>query len=329
MAAGPVLTDRAFRASRARPLDGLVRDELGVSWNAARELVRRGKVTVHGVVVLDAHAPVAAGAELVVRANAPRRDESRLDADRVVFVDPHLVVVNKPAGISTVPYDAGERGTLEELTRQELVRRHGHPRNASLGVVHRIDKETSGLVVFARTFLAKKKLGAAFREHTIERRYLAIVHGKLTRPQTYDTIFVEDRGDGLRGTTRRGVPGQHAITHVEPLAQGERDGQPITLVACRLETGRTHQIRIHLAEAGHPLLGERVYSRDRQRRGEPMIAAPRMMLHAAVLGFSHPVTGANLRFEQAPPADFEEVKTSLSLAPSEAPAPPPLTPRPA
>jgi 23S rRNA pseudouridine1911/1915/1917 synthase len=138
------------------------------------------------------------------------------------------------------------------------------------------------------------------------RKYLAIVHGRLDRKESYRSMLIEDRGDGLRGSAESTrIGGQLAVTHVEPLEL--LDGA--TLVACRLETGRTHQIRIHLSEAGHPLVGESVYIRD--YRG-PRIGAPRMMLHATELGFVHPATEKLMHFVRPPPADFNEVLHSLS-----------------
>jgi 23S rRNA pseudouridine1911/1915/1917 synthase len=177
-----------------------------------------------------------------------------------------------------------------------------------LGIVHRLDKETSGLVVFTRTWLAKQALSSQFRQHTVHRRYLAIAHGDVPA-RTLRSFFIENRGDGLRGSKRGpgGKPpkdGREAVTHVtriEPLTGA-------TLVACRLETGRTHQIRIHLSESGNPLVGERVYVRG--FRG-PVIEAPRLMLHAAELGFVHPATEAEVRWEQPTPADMLAVIARL------------------
>jgi len=138
------------------------------------------------------------------------------------------------------------------------------------------------------------------------RRYLAIVHGELTRKITYRTTLVEDRGDGLRGSAESSrIGGQLAITHVEPL-------EPLagaTLVAIRLETGRTHQIRIHLSEAGHPLVGESVYIRNYRN---PRIAALRTMLHAAELGFVHPATEKLVEFRRPPPNDFATLVSALA-----------------
>jgi 23S rRNA pseudouridine1911/1915/1917 synthase len=174
--------------------------------------------------------------------------------------------------------------------------------------VHRLDKETSGLVVFTRTWLAKQSLTAQFRQHTVHRRYLAIAHGDV-RSRTVRSFLMEDRGDGLRGSAR-GTPGagaREAITHVEKL-EALTGGTPATLVACRLETGRTHQIRIHLSEAGHPILGEKVYIR---RWAGTLLEAPRLMLHAAELGFVHPSTEHEVRWEQPLPADMAAVLERL------------------
>jgi 23S rRNA pseudouridine1911/1915/1917 synthase len=165
-------------------------------------------------------------------------------------------------------------------------------------VVHRLDKDTSGVMLFARTLEAKKHLAQQFRVHSIGRRYVALVHGTFVGKRTLRSHLVEDRGDGLRGSARPGRrEGQLAVTHVRavtPLAGA-------TLVSCELETGRTHQIRIHLAEAGYPIVGEAVYIRG---YGGPRLDAPRTMLHAAELTFEHPVSGEELSFGVEPPEDF-------------------------
>ena len=298
-------------------LDGILRARLSLSWGAARELVKRGKVTVDGARATAHDAKVAIGAHVEVNPTARRSDGVAIADSAIVYHDPHIVVANKPAGISTIPWEAGERGTLEELVRFWLVRRANHPPHATLGVVHRIDKETSGLVIFARTFAAKKALSQAFRVHALERRYVAIVHGVLSSKATFRSYLVEDRGDGLRGAARDPRigerTGQLAITHVAPIAVLSRDasGDGATAVACALETGRTHQIRIHLSEARMPIVGDRVYTRDRLRTEKELILAPRSMLHAMVLAFEHPITGKPLRFTVPLPPDIVKVGSRL------------------
>jgi 23S rRNA pseudouridine1911/1915/1917 synthase len=277
-------------------LDAVVRALYETTWGEARKWIARGKIRVNGAVWTDERRKVGRGATITRSLHAPRPNATELAKDAIVHVDAHVVVVNKPPGISTVPFDEHETGTLDERVRDAL--RRGKGLRPALGVVHRIDKETSGLVVFTRTWLAKKSLSAQFRAHTVHRRYLAIAHGQVT-PRTIRSRLVADRGDGVRGTARRANEGQAAVTHVEVLERLEG----ATLIACRLETGRTHQIRIHLAESGHPLVGERIYIR--RFEGEPIPAA-RLMLHAAELGFVHPKTERDVRFQVDPPPDFAE-----------------------
>ena len=284
----------------------MLRRQLGdASWARTRRLIETGKVFLDGRAVLDPAALVPATAALHVRMAAPRpQAPAALGRDAIVFADVHVVVVKKPAGISTVPFEPGEKGTLEELVRGLLVSR-GDPRRADapLGIVHRIDRETSGLVVFARTLDAKRALGLQFRAHSVHRRYLALAAGSVS-DGTLRSRLVRDRGDGRRGSTRHPRLGQLSITHVRVLERLPG----ATLVECRLETSRTHQIRIQLAETGHPLLGEPVYV---PRDFPPLPPAPRLMLHAAELGFVHPTTGRALHFEDPLPDDLRGVLQRL------------------
>jgi 23S rRNA pseudouridine1911/1915/1917 synthase len=284
----------------AEPLDRVLRQQHpGASWAEVRRLIETGKVSVNGSVQRETVLRVPAGAQIELRMAAARQREGpRLPSGAIVHVDAHVVVVQKPAGISTVPYDENETGTLDELVQNELGRRE-----APLGIVHRIDKETSGLVLFARSMAAKLDLKNQFRVHSVRRRYRAIVHGSIEN-RTIFSRLVQDRGDGRRGSTNNPKLGRESTTHV--LFREALSGA--TFIECRLETGRTHQIRIHLSEAGHPLVGERVYDRNNPH---PVIAAPRLMLHAWQLGFRHPVTHQELDFEQALPADLLEVLARL------------------
>ena len=317
----------------ARPLDGLVRELLGVSWGRARDLVSRGKISVDGVVVSNHRRLVADGASVAFDVAALRSRDGLADS-AIVHVDGHVVIVDKPSGINTIPFDPGGMGAslarksskgeppaLSELVARWLARHdkaagRGSHGPVTVGVVHRIDKETSGLVVFTRSWLAKKELTAAFRAHTVHRRYLALVRGSA-RSATHSTHLVPDRGDGLRGSVeKRGGRAravgsektQLAVTHVEVLERFD----DASLVACTLETGRTHQIRVHLSEAGNPLLGERVYARGFPKEATP---ARRLMLHAAELGFVHPATGEEVRWEREPPADFADILARLRAEP--------------
>jgi 23S rRNA pseudouridine1911/1915/1917 synthase len=279
-----------------------VRALTGVSWSRARSLCSAGRVTVDGAPCLDPAARIAHDAVVAIDEGGPRRDGGPLSREAIVFSDRDLVVVDKPPGMLSVADEAGNRETLAERTRLLLRRIGGH--DTGLGVVHRLDRDTSGLMVFTRTAQAKRHLAAQFRAHDIDRVYLAIAHGAVPEKRI-ESYLLPDRGDGLRGSfgvyrRARGEPppaAKHSVTHVKPL----QALAGATRVECRLETGRQHQVRIHLAELGHPLVGETVYMRDYTG---PRIDAPRTMLHARTLGFVHPRTGRKLAFEREAPADF-------------------------
>ncbi|MFO0863249.1 MAG: RluA family pseudouridine synthase [Gemmataceae bacterium] len=239
----------------------------------------------------------------------PQKDlPARAHLIRVVYQDPHIVVVDKPAGLTTVRHkheaaEFGHRGkkylpsTLVDILPQ-LVSGPTQGKHR-LRAVHRIDKETSGLVVLARTDDAERDLGLQFRAHSIGRHYLALVRGK-PKESRIESWFVPNRGDARRGSSAD-QNGQHAITHVRIV----EDLGDFAIVECKLETGRTHQVRIHLGEAGSPLCGERVY--DRPLNGTPMedaSNAKRPMLHAAYLEITHPLTRKRMHWSADPPADM-------------------------
>jgi 23S rRNA pseudouridine1911/1915/1917 synthase len=290
----------------------VVREALGeVSWSRARELCRSGRVQIDERPATDPAQRVASGARVKVDPAAPRARKGVLPERALVHVDADVVVVNKPAGILSVPFEQGDRDTLIDVTRAAVRRRGTRGFDPELGCVHRLDVDTTGLLMFTRNLAAKRVLAQQFREHSVHRRYVALVHGAPIG-RTFDTVLVRDRGDGLRGSwghfrRPRGKPpedAQRAVTHVRVL---ERLAGA-ALVECQLETGRQHQIRIHLSEAGHPLLGERVYIRDFR---EPLIEAPRPMLHARELGFVHPRDAQRLWFEAQPPEDFLAALSAL------------------
>jgi 23S rRNA pseudouridine1911/1915/1917 synthase len=291
-------------------LASLVREQTGAAWSRARKLCEDGRVLVDGERCLDPAMRVSPEAVVVVEENAPRRDSGPLARDAIVFHDRDVVVVDKPAGMLSVADVAGNKDTLADHVRT-LLRRMRVGDDVPLGVVHRLDRDTSGLMAFTRSALAKRELAAQFRAHDVDRVYVAIAYGDVAEADI-ESDLVLDRGDGLRGSYGRfrrehGPPpreARHAITHVRPLERL----RGATLVECRLETGRQHQIRIHLAESGHPLVGETVYIRDYEG---PRIDSPRALLHARKLGFAHPRTGARLSWEREPPTDFAAMLASL------------------
>lgn len=289
------------------------------SWSQVQKLVRSRHVLIHGNICTDVARRLKDG-EVVKVLEAAAAAPPKADDVRVVYLDDQVVVVDKPSGITTTRHTEElswptrrrqVQPTLDELVPDAIARfllaRHGargkkHRHVPPVRAVHRIDRETSGLVVFARTVPAERILAEQFRAHTTHRRYLAICVGRVGAG-TIQTNLIRDRGDGRRGSSDT-EDGKRSVTHVQPV---EHFGDAYTLIECRLETGRTHQIRIHVAEIGHPVCGERVYSAPRHMKVEDTSGAPRVMLHAAELGFVHPESGADLRFESPLPADMKKL----------------------
>ncbi len=292
---------------------------------------------IDGVVARDAKARVGAGARVEI--TLPQATESHIGPEAialdVVYEDDDLIVIDKPAGLVVHPAPGTPSGTLvNALIHHCGESLSGVGGSKRPGIVHRIDKETSGLLVAAKSDRAHQGLAAQFEAHEVERHYLAVVHGL---PDANDPRLRGLRGVGfepgnvLRITTqlarhrtdrqKQAVVfdgGRHAVTRARVL---ESFGEPAcaALVECWLETGRTHQIRVHMAHAGHGLIGDPVYGGRRKlplralpEQGVVLAAAfPRQALHAATLGFTHPVSGALLRFSAPLPADMTALLDAL------------------
>lgn len=297
----------------------------GLSRSRLQALIAEGAVrAADGATLDDPRVQLAAGSEVLIHLPAPR--PIRAAAENipivVVFEDADLLVVDKPAGLVVHPAPGAPDGTLvNALLHHAGDTLSGIGGRLRPGIVHRIDKDTSGLLVVAKSDVAHAGLARQFAAHDLERRYLAVTHGvpDAAEPRLAHlagiswepggVLRIEGRigrhpGDRKRMTvlTHTGKP---AVTRARVLERF--DGA--ALVECRLETGRTHQIRVHMTFAGHPLVGDGVYGR---RRGKGVIDAfPRQALHAASLGFVHPVTGEALRFDSALPADMASLLASL------------------
>lgn len=290
-------------------LAAFVKARAGVPWSVAKRHISSGKVFVDGQRVTEIDHRLAAGERVELRMSAPRpRDPAREGV--LVFDDAHVVVIDKPAGVSSVPYEDREQGTAMDLVRGAWRRMGRAATEVPLHVVHRIDRATSGLLAFAKSKRAEVGLAAQLRAHEMERMYLCVAHG-VVAPRRIESMLVPDRGDRLRGSTTRAGQGKRAVTHVA-VREALRGA---TLCEVRLETGKTHQIRIHLAESGHPLVGEEVYIRDFENAGRRVIASRRLMLHAATLGFVHPVTSERVSLSAEPPEDFTAVVEQLRQGP--------------
>jgi 23S rRNA pseudouridine1911/1915/1917 synthase len=283
-------------------LDLAVSRRFGLSRRAARDAVRAGRVDVAGDVNDEPGADVPDDVRLRYDPNRPERRRVRSRV-QILAEDAHFLIVDKPAGLLSVQTAEHESDTL--FSRALSYLQHRYRQRAWVGVVHRLDKDTSGALAFARTRKALEALQAQFKAHTIEREYVALVEGDVPVSGVFDAPLVRDGGDRRRGVARPGEPGLTAVTRYRPL---ERVGRA-TLVSVRLETGRTHQIRVHFSSAGHTVIGDQVY---RRREGPPTaIAAPRQMLHARTLGFAHPATGELVRVESPIPPDFAAVLGEL------------------
>ncbi len=290
------------------------------SWNDVRSLIEQRRVTINGSACTDPARRLHEGeiVELLAKpAAAPRN--ATVDSLVIRHLDDHVVVIEKPAGISSVRHPAelewSEKRrqlepTLHDLAQWAIAEKLKRPAKSlpPLRIVHRLDKETSGLLLFARSVLAERELGLQFRKHTVVRRYLAVVPGYL-KPQTIRSTLVRDRGDGRRGSARQpDAHGKVAVTHVDVEERLKRH----TVLSCRLETGRTHQIRIHLSEAGHPVCGEKVYTKAADGRPLPDTSGPpRLALHATELGFVHPASGAHQHWAMPLPADLKRFVDGL------------------
>ena len=299
--------------TEAPTVSGAVRTQLGCSWSRAKALVTDGRVTVDGKRCIDPALRIPVTAVVVVDKFGPKIEKGPLAREAIVFADRDFVVANKPAGMLSVADVEGNKDTLVDHMRTLLRKvegKGGH--DAPLGVVHRIDRDTSGLIVFTRSPIAQRVLSEAFEDHDIERVYYGIAHGEV-HEQRMESSLLADRGDGLRGSFgyfRRSAEeppegAKRSVTFIKPV----QALKGATLVECRLHTGRQHQIRIHLSELGHPLVGEKVYIREYPAQ---KIDAARTMLHARMLSFAHPRTGKKMSFEREPPEDFQGLLRSLS-----------------
>ncbi len=304
-----------------------------ISWTQARRLLTSRRVSINGTVCVDVGRRVKQGDVLHLLEHSKTPLPTAKDIE-ILYLDTHIVVAVKPALMTTLRH-VEERGwdakrknlqpTMDESLPQVIeaeetrgqrpngdVRQRGQnqrrgakgrqqpSRKTRVRPVHRLDRDTSGVMVFARTPQAELQLIRQFKRHSIERRYRAVVHGHPPA-QKIESRLVRDRGDGLRGSTENAGEGERAVTHVRPI---EELGA-YSLIECQLETGRTHQIRIHLSELGHLLCGDTMYHKRRDGTSIPdRSGAPRLALHAAELVFDHPISGKRLKFATPLPKDL-------------------------
>lgn len=293
------------------------------SWSAVRKLLQGRRVAIGGVLCVDEGRRLVSGEQVSIHDRPIPAPPTEQDV-RVLYVDQEIVVTEKPSGMTTLRrksemgWPASRRmqqPTLDECVPR-MIREHAAQQNRSKRVyqrlprlfsVHRIDRDSSGLLMFARNEAAQKHIIQQFADHKAVRKYFAVIPGRIA-DQTIDTMFTRDRGDGRRGSSTDPETGQQAVTHVRTL----RTIGDYSELECRLETGRTNQIRIHLAELGHPICGDIKY---RGPLGQPEVTdesrAHRLALHAAELKFDHPTTGKPMHFETSWPKDMQQYLNRL------------------
>jgi len=301
-----------------------------LSRSRLQALIRDGQVAVDGVPALDPNRKVGGGAHvaLMVPPPVPAEPEGEAIALTIVYEDDDVIVIDKPAGLVVHPAAGHESGTLvnaliahcgESLSGIGGVKRPG--------IVHRLDKDTSGLLVVAKNDLAHQALSAQFADHgrtgPLERAYLAFVWGVPDRKRgTVEAALARSTHNREKIVVVSDERGRYAITHYEVLENLPAAAPMASLVRCELETGRTHQIRVHMAHLGHPLLGDPAYgsgfktkaNRLSEQSRNALGALNRQALHAAILGFEHPRSGEFLRFESPLPSDMDALLQALRAA---------------
>lgn len=274
--------------------------------------VKSGAATLDGAIVPPRQ--LVRGGEavrLVAELAAEVRDAPEAIPLAIVHEDEHLLVIDKPAGLVVHPGAGNPSGTLLNALLAHDASLSELPR---AGIVHRLDKDTSGLMVVAKTLPAQTALVDMLSRHDVHRQYAAVVLGVLVAGGTVDAPIGRSMGDRLRQAVREDETGKHAVTHYRVRERFRAH----SLVQCNLETGRTHQIRVHLTHIGHPLVGDPLYGgglKLPRRAGDELVAAlrgfRRQALHAEELAFTHPVTGAAMHFNAAYPPDFTALLDAL------------------
>jgi 23S rRNA pseudouridine1911/1915/1917 synthase len=275
-----------------------------LSWTKIRSAIERGQVTVDDAIERDAGRPVSPERHVEYDPDRKALRSARLDLVRL-YEDEEILVIDKPPGLLSVPTDPAAKDTEDTvLARARTYAHHLHGRRGYAGMLHRLDRDTSGALAIALTREAHRRGRELFAEHRFERWYLALVHDVPARREgTVDAAISNAYVSGRRRVVRGEGEGRYAITHYR-VREAYRHA---SLLELELETGRQHQIRLHLQRLGHPLLGERVYS-DATTRPR----APRQMLHAWRLRFPHPITGRTIAAEAPIPADMRNLCRTLN-----------------
>jgi 23S rRNA pseudouridine1911/1915/1917 synthase len=275
-----------------------------LSWTRIRHAIARGQVTVDHITERDAAADVSERHDIHLDVSRKALPHARLDLPRL-YEDDDILVIDKPAGLLSVPTDSGAKDTEDTvLRRAKEYADHLHGRRAYAGMLHRLDRDTSGALAIALTREAHRRGRELFASHAFQRIYLALVEGVPARRQgTIEAAISNAYVSGRRRVVRNHHEGRHAVTHYR-VRETYREA---ALLEVELETGRQHQIRLHLQQLGHPLVGERVYTGTANR---PRAARP--MLHAWRLRFPHPLRGQSVSAEAPIPPDMQRLCRTLT-----------------
>ena len=322
---GPITVDNEDAGKR---LDQFVAARLDVSRARVQELISAGKILVNDGAA-KASLKLRGGERISILGAAARPplraipEEIPLD---IVYEDGDLAIVNKPAGMMVhagagATEDARNRGTLVNALLHHFRSLSGMGGEMRPGIVHRLDKETSGLIVVAKNDDAHRKLAGQFASREVKKKYLALVHGFLKKDSgTISASISRDRVRRIRMTTRQ-AGGREAVSHYKVSRRFDTPFGKFTLLEVKIDTGRTHQIRVHMASLGHPIAGDTLYGAPREMRAArdkhqnaAAVSLPRNFLHAAELELSHPRTGAKLSFMSPLPPELQSLLATIEKA---------------
>ena len=264
-----------------------------LSKNSVKSLLHNEKVFVNGNMTTKYNYELNIGDVVEIREKVAKNID-------IIYEDKDIIVINKPSGLLTVATEKEKNKTAYHLVMEYLKKKN---KNNRIFIIHRLDKDTSGILVIAKNDEAHNKLAVQFKDHSIKREYYALVEGKFSSTTgTINKPLGRDKKDRIKMAINE--DGKRAVTHYEVLEQYDKG---ISLVKCTLETGRTHQIRVHMASIGHPLVGDLVYGYKRQK-----FNVEGQVLHAKTLGFIHPRTNEYMEFTSELPEYFKELLNKLN-----------------
>ncbi len=304
-----------FQVHIAREQAGLRLDQCRLSVlsrSRLKALIMQGQVTVDAVTVRDPAARMHRGQAVKVTIPAPPQLEAQLMPLKIVYDDNDLLIIDKPPGMVVHPAP----GNIDKTLVNALLARYGQSLSnigrafGRPGIVHRLDKDTSGLLVVAKTDTAHYNLAAQFTDHRIDRRYKAVVWGVPPQRSGVVTVNIGRHPVNRKKMTALSIGGKSALTHYKIV---KTFNCTASLIECCLATGRTHQIRVHMSSMGHPIIGDLVYGRSPRNCPQMRALKPRQALHACSISFLHPRTGNQLRFVSQLPFDIQELTNFLEL----------------